>query len=47
MTAILVLGTGSIGKRHIKNILAAGIPAQDLCVVEPRELWQDSPSPRL
>lgn len=36
MTAILVLGTGSIGKRHIKNILAAGIPAQDLCVVEPR-----------
>lgn len=36
MTSILVLGTGSIGKRHIKNILAAGIPAEDLFVVEPR-----------
>jgi predicted dehydrogenase len=34
---ILVLGAGSIGKRHIRNLLASGVPADRVFVVEPRE----------
>ena len=37
MSTILVLGAGSIGKRHIRNLLAQGHPAAGLFVVDPRE----------
>lgn len=36
MAKILILGAGSIGKRHLKNILGHQIPAENVFVVEPR-----------
>jgi predicted dehydrogenase len=37
MKKIIVLGGGSIGKRHIRNILSQGWPAANLYAVDPRE----------
>lgn len=34
---ILVLGAGSIGKRHVRNLLALGFSPEQLTVVDPRE----------
>jgi len=34
---ILVLGAGSIGKRHVRNLLATGVAPDQITVVEPRE----------
>ena len=36
MTGILVLGGGSIGKRHMGNILSLGVPPAQVFAVEPR-----------
>ena len=36
MPTILVLGAGSIGKRHIRNLLSTGLAGEDISVVEPR-----------
>jgi len=33
----LVIGTGSIGKRHTRNLLATGVPATDIAAIDPRE----------
>jgi predicted dehydrogenase len=35
--SILILGGGSIGKRHVRNLLASGLSAEQLAVVDPRE----------
>lgn len=34
---MLILGAGSIGKRHVRNLLGLGFPAERISVVEPRE----------
>ena len=34
---ILVLGAGSIGKRHVRNLLASGLSPEQLTVADPRE----------
>ena len=34
---ILVVGAGSIGKRHIRNLLAVGIRPENISVIDPRE----------
>jgi predicted dehydrogenase len=35
--SILILGGGSIGKRHVRNLIASGLSAEQLTVVDPRE----------
>jgi predicted dehydrogenase len=35
--SILILGGGSIGKRHVRNLLASGLSPEQLAVVDPRE----------
>ena len=37
MPSILVIGSGSIGKRHVRNLLSLGVGAHEVCVAEPRE----------
>src|SRR5574341_1455258 len=36
-SSILVLGAGSIGKRHLRNLLGVGFPPEQISVVEVRE----------
>ncbi len=41
---LLVVGTGSIGKRHIRNLIQVGIDANDITAVDTRtdrrqEVW--------
>lgn len=33
----LVIGSGSIGKRHMRNLIALGVPASDVAAVDTRE----------
>ena len=33
----LILGCGSIGKRHLRNLLAVGVNANNIIAVDPRE----------
>lgn len=33
----LCIGAGSIGKRHLRNLLTIGVPAEDLTATDPRE----------
>ncbi len=37
MKSILILGAGSIGKRHLRNLLGLGLAPEQVAVVEPRE----------
>lgn len=37
MNSILILGAGSIGKRHLRNLLGLGFAPERIAVVEPRE----------